>query len=193
MQPAIITGKTGPYDPTTSRSWGQNANYNYKAFNKEILLDSYTPNYEIQYSKPETFLGKMVNGFLNLFRNVKEKAVSRINFSSLAGYAGEDLKGENARVKDNPVFETADTDNDGKISVIEGAAFAIFQDMLDEYPDITAAKVPIDLQPQDVDGKITNVGIINSLGVLLGKTSQTIKPILAKIRKDFELDKRISG
>lgn len=192
MQPSIITGQTGPYDSSTATGWGQNANYNYKAFNAAIPSDRYTPSYEVHYSKPKTFLGKIVNGFLNLFKSAKEKAINRINFSSLAGYAREDLKGQNVSIKDSPVLAVADTDNDGKISAPEGAAFALFQDMLDEHPDV-AVKSFIDLQPQDADGKITNIGVINSLGLLLGESRRITKLVLAKIRKDFDLDKNINN
>ncbi|OGI03290.1 MAG: hypothetical protein A2Y25_05160 [Candidatus Melainabacteria bacterium GWF2_37_15] len=162
---ASIKGKSGPYNRYKPEGWGRNANYNFKNFNHSPI-DQWNPKFEIHYSKPDNFI---VKAFKKLFKR------PQFNTKSLLGYAHEDLKGFDPRVKKHPEIAPVDTDNDGKISVAEDAAFTLFQDALDT-------------QSNDIDGKITNTGFINSMGMLFGKSKNLTKEILTEIRHQFNLD-----
>ncbi len=183
ISPAILSGQKGPYSPKTPEGWGKNANLRFKEFNT-APIDEWNPRFEIHYSKPDNFL----------VRKIKELFGKQpgFNFKSLLGYAEEDMKGEETRVRFKPELAPADTDNDGNISVVEDAAFVIFQDMLDEHQNITEAGA-LNIKAEDADGKITDLGYINSMGLLLGKSGDTTKSILSDIRKHFELDKKIGN
>lgn len=143
--------------------------------------DAWTPKYTVSYSKPDKRISIKNNALLG---NPK------VNYKSLFGFASEDMKGAETSVEKNPYLAAADTDDDGRISTVENAAFILYQDALDAHPDIAEAG-KLNITPDDIDGNITEVGVNHGSALLIGKSKDNTKRILADIREIFELDKKI--
>ncbi|MFH0702547.1 MAG: hypothetical protein V2B14_03290 [bacterium] len=166
----IISGRTGPYNSNTAESYAKNASYNYGVYNSKILNGYVNPNYVID-------AGEMPTDTLDLscYRSTS--------------YAYEDLKrhGGQIPVRNNPSLSPVDTDGDGVISLPENTAVVLFQKMLSKNP--VGNENSQVFTTEDINTKINEKGVAQSLGLIFGKSADNTKNLLAGIRKELNLDK----